>query len=330
LEIVLFDQDHNKNWIFSNINLFFGYSKSGKTTILSDISSIFEGKNKSYIINGGKIQAGDFNVIFVPSNDSIVTHLKLNSKSLLRKILEDNNYSTTFKESESQLSNSLESISNEISSVVEKILPGVKAKINGLDNPIDLIMDSLSISIEDSSSSFGRQTLFSLVDALSRVSKNRTIIIVDDFNNAFDEESVMKFFEEASKSGAYFFLSSNRPIPQKLLTNEKNIFSIRNYGVTPVPPLDSLVIDSIVGQPQYVSFEDYMLGKGYTKGSGIERKYVERIREDERNDFLRILTSKNPVVSDEDIPGKVVIKPKSKEEEEVYQKLFSVIGIVNQ
>lgn len=327
--ILLINETKRKNLKFTNCNFIFGYSSSGKTSFLENLNLIFSGKDKTRLYNGSKIVASDFNVIYISSNENINTHLKLSSKSLLSKYLLNESYSSTFKETCNTISQSLETARKEIEESLSLILNDARVSIKSIDDPLDFLLSNISITCSDISSSDEKKSLFRLISSLSKLENTKTIVLIDDFINSLDEENIISFVEEISNLDAYFILSSNKPIPQFLLNENTTIFAMRNDESYCFQELNKLVVDAIDGQPDYISFEEYMLGRGYLENSGISKAYLKIINQDIRSNFLRILTSKNPCISNEYIPGKITIIPKSKEEEKIYLYIMNVLGISN-
>lgn len=326
-KIALQNENTRKILTFSQINFVFGYSGSGKTTFLETLNAAFMGKDKSYISNRGKILPSDFNVIFVSGNDDINSHLKLSSKSLLQKLIFSSHYSQRFEESLKSISQSLENVREEIENEISPILGGIRAIIKRQDDPLDFVIDNLSISCDGASSSYERHALFEIVNALTNVTNSKTVVLIDDFSKEFDEETILKTIREARKQNAYFILSSNKPIPQWVLDNDTSIVAMREGEPIQLPSLKDLALDAIEGQPKYQSFEEYMLGDGYSKLSGASERYARLIIEDRMCTFLRILTSKNPVITNHCASDFIAIMPKSAEEETIYRKLFDMLGI---
>jgi len=323
----LTNENTRKILTFSKINFVFGYSGSGKTTFLENINLALTGKDKTWICNGCKILPNDFNVIYISGKEDISSHLKLSSKSLLQKLILKNKYSPIFNDSLRSISQNLESVRSEIESDLSAVLNGVRVSIKDQDDPLDFVVDNLSVSCEGASTSGERLQLFELVAALTRLTESKTVVLIDDFGNDFDEETILSYVKQAREQNACFVFACNKPLPQWILDGDISVFAIRNGETTPLPNIESLVMDAIDGQPQYQSFEEYMLGRGYSQLSGIAETYVKMIREDRLANLLRILTSKNPKISDSYGIDSISIVPKSKEEETIYRKIFDLLGI---
>lgn len=70
-----------------------------------------------------------------------------------------------------------------------------------------------------------------------------------------------------------------------------------------------------------------MINAGYLQNSFIPEVFAEKILNDERQNVLRILTSKNPVINYSPIQGKVTICPNNLEEEKYYRHIFEILNI---
>ncbi len=325
----VFNKESKKITEFSKINLLFGYSKSGKTTILSNLNNIFLGKDRHNLVNGTQVIAGEFNVFYLGSKDGIKDHLKLSSKSLLRKMIIENQFSDTFSNCCNQISKNINLAQSEIESLIRNVLPNVKLEINGIDSPLELLVDNMNISLEMDTASEEKEELFSLVNSLSRSTKNQTIVLIDDFNNDLDEETTIKFFEEINKSNAIFILTTKKPLPQYLIEDNVRIFATRECNLISLPSLEKMVLNSQSISEEYHTFEEYILGIGYLKESLEYKTMINLVKNDEYSNILRLLTSKNPVISETYERGKVSIVYKNDGEEKLYNYVLNLINSNN-
>lgn len=323
--IAIFSNEKRKNYYFSRVNLLLGYSGSGKTTILDDLESIFNGKRKGFLLDGIPIKTNDVLLFKIDSFEDISPHLKLNSKSLIRKYLLSLAFSDEFQKDCNQILDSIKKITLELSLELNRILPEAELEIP-YENLLDLILDTSSISTKDESHYCLKKGLFQIIDEFSKNTNKKTIILMDDFDSSIDEESLLAIFNQINNTNAYFFLTSSKPLPQQLLTENTSIYGIRNSELIPFPNIRDLISSSIESQPMYLSFEQYMLSKGYVECSGILENYIKRIQEDQCSNLMRILTSRNPIISPESIPGKVCIIPKSEEEERIYKAAIDILN----
>lgn len=326
-KISVFDKDQKKFFAFSKINLLFGYAKSGKTSTLAKLSDIFSGKDKHHLVNGAQAMPNDYNIIYVNSTEGLNNHLKLNSKSLVRKLIEMNQFSADFENASKDVQVGLESAKNELQLFLSRILPGSTIKMANENNIMDLLLDNVTVEVNSNSDSDGKWNLFSVVDGLASEIQNQTIVLFDDFNKDFDEEMTISFFEKLRKSSAIFVLTSRRSFPQNLIHEEDSVFAIRNDEMIQMPSIAKMIREQILQEDSYASFEEYMLNAGYLQSSSIPDAFAKKIVNDERQNVLRILTSKEPVIECSPVEGKVTICPNSLEEEKFYRHIFELLNI---
>ena len=329
-KISIFDKDTKKILEFSKINIVFGYSKSGKTSFLKDLNSIFLGKNKHFLVNGTQTIAGDFNVFFIESKDGIKDHLKLSSKSLLRKLILDSKFSDNFQNISSNISLELNKLKEELENIIKGYLPNLTFDIDNLEEPVNLILDNASVSLDIDSSTEDKEELFTLINSLAKASEIPTIVIIDDFNNDLDEETTIDFFNLINNSDAHFILSTKRPLPQNLVDKNTCIFAIRESKIYAIPQFEKLVLDALELKENNHTFEEYMLGNGYLKESSEYKSLLNSIKCDSMNNIFRILTSKQPIIASEPIDGRVVLFSKNDYETKLYRHLFNILELDDQ
>lgn len=327
LKLSICDENNRKYLNLSKVNLVFGYAESGKTYCLEHLVDVLSGKEKNYTVNGAHVKPDDFNVIYIPAKENIANHLKLNSKSLVRRLIQDHKYSKSFQDAEVAISNEIKIMEDEVTANIRSVFPSSSIRAISLDDPLQLLIDNLTLSFDNDSVSFARKSLFELVTKVVSLTGKQSVVLIDDFNNDFDEESAIKFFDDIEGCDAVFVLASSHPIPQCLLTDDITLFACRNHDVFALPQLSNFLLDSLVGQPEYTSFEEYMLGRGYAIGSEINKAYLSIIQEDQKTNFLRILTSKAPCIADQPVKGKVTIVPRNQNERKVYETLFDLLKI---
>lgn len=326
-KLTVFNKDKKNFSVFSKVNILLGYAGSGKTSVLSKLADIFSGKDKHHTVNGTQAMPNDYNIISISSADGINNHLKLNSKSLLRKAIEQNQFSQEFETSSKYIQTGFNSVKDELQIFLSRILPGSSVKLSNDDNFINLLLDNISIETSSSSDSINKWNLFSIVESLSEETKNQTIVLFDDFNKDFDEEMTIAFFEKIRKSNAIFFLTSRKTFPQYLIDEEDSLHAVRNDQLISVPSITKLAESQLIPNESYQSFEEYMLNGGYISQSEIPAAFARKIFQDQKSNLLRILTAKHPVINPFPIAGKVTICPSSVAEESLYKEIFEILGI---
>lgn len=323
----VFDKETRNFFHFSGVNILFGYSKSGKTSTISKLVSIFSGKEKQFLVNGVQAMPNDFNIISIVSGDGIVPHLKLNSKSLLRKLLEQDEVKNKVQSSLEVVQSEFERLQEQLQLSISQILPEATVEISNLAKPMSILIDNVSIEIGDDSSSSNRKELFSIACRLAESSKAKTLIFIDDFASSFDEEATMAFFEQVKATNATFFLSSSKPIPQFLIDDDTSIFAVRSSKLKTLPKLQNLVVSGITKTSEFQTYEEYMLSSGYMNGSKILDLFLDQMRADMNSNILRILCAKSPIIAASPVAGKVTIIPRSSNEQDVYASVFELLGI---
>lgn len=326
-QITVFDKENKNFFKFSPINLLFGYSGSGKTQTISNLISIFSGKTKKYLVDGAQATPNDFNIINISSGEGLSSHLKLSSKSLIRKTIEQSELDDEIKGSFDMVQRGFETAQNQLQTFIRKILPGATLEISNLERPMSLLLDNVSIDVESDSSSESKWSLFSIAKKLAEETNSKSLIFVDNFNSDFDEEFTIRFFDEMKKTNAYFFLTSSKPIPQYLLEDDTSVFAIRDMEMIPIPPLNAIALEGITESPEYQTYEEYMLDAGYMQNSTVLNSFLQALKSDVNSNILRILCSKHPVLSPAPIPGKITICPRSKAEEKMYKTIFESLTI---
>lgn len=325
-KLALFSNEKRKNYYFSNINLLMGYSGSGKTTLLSDLNHIFSGKTKNYLVNGLPIKANDFNIINISSFEDISGHFKTNSKSLIKRYLLNQKYSDNFDTDCHVILDSFKRVMEELSSYLVRVLPDLDCSLTS-DDAFDIILNSISISTKEEYYSYYRKALFSLISEISKEEQKKTLVFIDDFDSSLGEEDFLEILEIMKASNAYYFLTSSKALPQEILDTDLTIYALREGNMIPFPNIKDLISDSIENQPLYVSFEEYMLSKGYLETSGIIESFIKRMKEDQCSNLMRILTAKDPILTEAYLPGKVCIMLRSKEEEKIYKSALEILGL---
>lgn len=323
----IFNKDNKNIRHFSKLNLIFGYAKSGKTTFLEELHQILSGKDKHHLVNGTQTVPGDFNLFSISTSEGIRDHLKLSSKSLLRRLLTQTKYSDTFPSFCDFISKGISGAQSELESQVKNVLPNAKIEIQGLDSPLDLLIDNMEISLQMDSSTDEKEGVFSLVQALTKMTDSKTVVLIDDFAKDFDEEDTLSFFSQIKNSPAYYFLTSKKPVPQNAIPESSSIFAMRNGNIIAIPPLKNLINITLNEGKEPKTFEEFMISSAYTDNSGLSSIFENYIKNDEVANVLRILTARNPVLCQKQIENKVCIIPKTKEENALYLKLFEILGI---
>lgn len=326
-KLTVLNKNSKKFLNFSNINLLFGYNKSGKTTVLERLNDIFVGKDRNHYINGTQTIPDEYDVIFLSSNENIKDHIKLSSKSLVRRLFQDNVVSSTLDASTKLIQEGAALALTQIEQYFKESFPNSKVEIKEINKPINFLIDNLSISLDLDTTSQNKEDLFSLIDLLVKQDNKETIVLIDDFCNDLDEESTIKFFNKISKIDAVFFLTTSKSIPQYIVDEEYKIFAVREDKLIEIPPLSTIILEALSLKEDGHTFEEYMLGNGYIKESYEASVLKNLIKYDQISSIIRILTSKNPIISDKYVENRVTIIPRTEDELKIYRYVFDLLEL---
>lgn len=313
---------------FSRVNLLFGYSFSGKTFSLERLKNIFNGKSKDTLVNGTEVISDEYNVFFLQTNDSITSHLKVSSKSLLKQLLLNLDFVKDLHNKYTNIYVELQNLKITLQNELSKFLPNISVDIDEKNDCLDFFLQNIEFSLISESTTKTKEDLFELIFAITKITNKQAIVLIDDFNNSFDEEDTIKFLTQIGKSNAYYFLTTKKPIPQFLLNLDfLSIFALRNNTLYPIPNIESLIIDSLDLKEENYSFEEYMLNSGYIKNSIDLKRNIQNLLTDASCNVQRILTAKNPIITDTLVSGKVCLIYKNEFEFKLFNHIFELINI---
>ena len=316
----------------SKVNIFYGYSNSYKTFFCKQLANGLAGKDKSFLINGLTILKNENNVIYVGSGDSIEEHLKLSSKSLLKTL-----YYNKLKEyfdNDEQILEKMNELFVKPNNILKKISEGFSNSLNaninlslGVDDADEIISNFIKVSFdnEELSSSQSKEMLFKLIYLLNKENEN-TFIIIDDFDASFDEAKLCEFLNLIEKyDNITFFLFTNKSSSLYYAFGRYSIFNIRNEHIYNLSNVEFLLKKSMDIGDESHSFEEYMINYGYFKQSGLLDDSLDIIRYNSINNFGRMLTNKEYVISSAFEFNKVCIVPMSIYEKNFLEEIDSLI-----
>lgn len=326
--IRVFDENERKKIVISKTVLVFGPSHSGKTDFLDYIEGLLTAKKTKATANGVSIRPNDFFVLSISTEENIEGHLKLSSKSVLRRYVESIEPSIGSNTETEKIKEGLENLSQKIETFFADSFPGYRVRFKGLDDPFSLVLDNASIDIDSPSSSTNKFELIKLALQLADLSEKESFLLVDDFTDALDEEEIATILREAQTHKCHCVFSSRHPIPQTNLNDEIIIYRCSENGFVLLPTISDIFIDVIDGQTESTSFEDYMLGKGYAVSSGVREAYLNLIKGDDFWALTRLLCSRNAHMADEEGEGLSIVA-KTGQEKMVYASLLDLLGMRN-
>lgn len=324
----------NKNKInIGKINVFYGHSNSGKTYLSKVLLSGLEGKDKNFLENGLNILKGEKNIFYISSKESIMEHLKINSKSYFKKYYHARilNY---INENEPDLINEINGMFNSLNTFIKQetekirsindIVINAKISIKNVDYLIDNLFE-VYFSEENLAASSAKNLLFALINLLSET-KEPNHIIIDDFDNLLDEENTINFFNKIESSKNYFYLFSNKPTSVPYAFKHYHVFVIKNNKISDLSNLKHIVSTSIEDEAyENQTYEEYMLNLGYYCSSEEINKLVDSLTENSIYNLGRMITSNNYKIQNHFDYNSVVIIPNTPQEEKIFKYISSII-----
>ncbi len=323
--------DIKKEIEISSVNIFYGYSGSGKTSFSKMIEEGLLGKDKSFSINGSNIIKDELNVVYLDSKESIQEHLKLSSKSYLKKLyhkpiydylLTNENILDNINEEFKDINNTLQGISDKFNnrSSINKL--SLNFKLPSIDT---LINECVNVSLEEEiTSSQSRQLLFNLITLLDSTEKESHIII-DNFDSFLDEEAIICFFNLIKDFNGKLYLFTNKPSSLMYAINNFSIFNIRNNNLYNLSNIEYLITNSI-SETEHSNYIDYMLNTGYIKNSGELSYLLNTIINNSICNLGRMLTSRNYKIVDKIRFDCVPIIPNNENERKFLESINNLIN----
>lgn len=319
--------EHQKNEVsleIRKINTFYGYSSSGKTMLAKTLNEGLSGKNKSFTINNYPVIKEENKVVFINSEESLIDHLKLSSKSLIRQLYHNKliEYFNTNSNIITQINASFEEVNSLLTSITESFnyktsfaKMNLKMSVDSVDELIDNFVD-VSFDVDNLSSSSSKEILFYLISSLNSSTQKPVYIIIDDFDSLFDEELTLKFYKFIKDFNFTFFLFTNKAnsLPYNLDIN--GVFSVRENKIINFSNFLYLIKKSLLNNEtiENHTFEEYMTNFGYFETSGVLEDVVQKIKINSIYNFGRMLTNKAFTITDTIDLDQICIIPTTKEE----------------
>ena len=126
--------DNNHYLVFKNINLFFGGTSSGKTTLSEFFNKAFSGQSKEFMIDHQYVFKNQFDVIYINGVTNLTDEVKLSSKTLLNRILKE------------IISSQDEML---IDQIKQNIVYGMKPIISEIQNRISIVKEPPDFYVDD-------------------------------------------------------------------------------------------------------------------------------------------------------------------------------------
>lgn len=329
-----------KEITLSNLNVIFGHSNSGKTTLCHQFEEGYLGKLKEqFKINGLPVEKNQWQVILIDPEMNMEDQIKMTSKTILNNI-----FSSSINEH--LIFNSNEFLNDIIKTFqpFETTLKKISSKINessflkGFDMKfqideeriLEIIKNSLIINIRDEfeiSDSHSKDLFYSLLfNSLEQVKKD-TIVIIDNYDLFLDEETtifVLKQIKRLSQNpNLFFFLTTNKPLSLGYLYQSATIFCIKNYSLYDLSHLDKILLMSMGGEFNNLERFYEILGQYYTLEEA--QIYLNKLTPFLSYNLGRMLTSQNyliqPIKTHRENIDDIIIYPTSEVE---YQFLMFI------
>ena len=239
----------NKN--FGKFNVIFGPNKSGKSFYFDYLYNVFLAKT-SATINGEEINKNDFEVVKLTGDLDISSILKLNNKNEYKKKLIKLLNTPDFQYLKEKQINIL----NEMQGFIDESLnknSSLKWSFSS-DNIDETIIELIDGEITGSNSEITLETFNTFINVESAIRKK--IILIDDFDIRYDENSTVKLLQELRLIDSYVFLFTNKP-QSIFYLNIDEIFCCRNNKLINLKTLFDKIIEV------HNSLQDYLLNDLY-------------------------------------------------------------------
>ena len=198
--------DNNHYLVFKNINLFFGGTSSGKTTLSEFFNKAFNGQSKEFMINHQYVLKNQFDVIYINGATNLTDEVKFSSKTLLNRLMKE-----IISSQDDML---IDQIKQNVAYEMKPIISEIHNRISIVKEPPDFYVDDLikllklfypffnDFDINSSSSS--RFITLNLLDAFENNDKEK-IIIIDDFDLYLDQAARYGRCPESCTGSEYSF-----------------------------------------------------------------------------------------------------------------------------
>lgn len=324
MKLAFYEKNNKITLQLNKINIFYGYSNSGKTYFAEKLSEGLSGKDKSFTLNGLTILKEEKNVILINSKESIIDHLKLSSKSSLKRLYYDEikndldnnealiqNINGNFNEINTKLNNLCDKINDNTSHAKINLNLSISSTDDIIDNFINVEVDSGNLSSSDA-----KELLFNLL-LLTNKNVKETHFIIDDFDAYFDEQTTIHFLNELKEFNGYVYLFTNKPNSILYSLGNTGIFAIRNEFIYDFTNIDYILRKSLESNYslENQTYEEYMLNYGYLDCSGDIQNTLNKIKINSIINLGRMLTNSTYKITNTIDLNYVSVIPTSNHEE---------------
>lgn len=291
--------------VYNNLSFIIGDNGSGKTQILNTLSLGFQGKSKTFKVDGQSVLNGQYQVVFLQEFFDIQTEIKINRTSQFRnEILKVLNKFTIKNEKYEDLMKKIDNLNYDIESIVNdnfannfssivnsNIKLKAKLELNSLENIVDKL---LKINIYDTNgfenkiiddSNYSRfilrMLILNILYSYLEVDKQRPLIFLIDLPELYGTPKLLmqvnNFLKKLLQKGNIFvFITTNSPwYLENFCPYIESINFINNKQIYKINDSKKIIFNAIVMYSYFTSDStDFIWYKSNIK-SVIEDQDIE-------------------------------------------------------
>ena len=282
-----------------NVSIFYGYSNSGKSRLSKILLDGFTQKNKTqFMIDGFQTFKNQFEVIYISGKENIEEHIKMNAKSILKKLyfqnimdIVNNNdeFSNYVSEKFADTNEQVLSLCQNIYLTNEKL--GIKLTLDSID---DLITSCIRITFtnEEISSSNSKMLLYNALNEYNQITPQKKIIIADDFDIFLDEQYTKQLLQKMiDDQNNYYFLFTNKAESLPYVIDKGNIFNIRDSNIIDLSNIKRIIKYILGSINEKHTFEEYLINEGLLVLNDEVEEVIHQITNHGIINFGRILVN---------------------------------------
>ena len=299
------------------LNVIYGHSGSGKTQILNLLNDGFSAKSKnSFRVDGMEVQKSNFEILFFDAKQDFSNQIKMDSKSLFRKIvfelinsqvedlaLNGRDFVREFNQFFNDIKTPIDTWIKSLTSISSDGSLNYKIEIESIN---DILTNIFTILMGDeasgSSQSYSKLLLYSLVIEYIKKYPKNYIVLIDNFDADLDEENTLLLLDhliEHLDLNATFILTTNKNTSFQYTFNRCKTFCLRKNKIFDFSKLFNFYKLSQVedGNKENFSYEDYIVNSPYIDQETMQRDFQE-ISLFMAYSIGRLLTNRNVTLQD--------------------------------